>query len=162
MIRKSGSGFSPSITDALNGKHPQENKQENALETHKYYTENNLEEPFSKEQLEIKWKEFITRYEDRPNLFTALSNIPGLDEEYKLTLTIGSATIDEEIKIIKPDLVSWLRKELRNSRIELVTKVDVQKMKKVIYSDSEKLQAMINKNPQLNVFRQKFNLDFNE
>lgn len=132
------------------------------METHKYYTDNNLEEAFSKEQFEVKWKEFISRYEDRPNLFTALSNIPELDDNYKLLLNIGSATIDEEIKIIKPDLVAWLRKELKNSRIELITKVDVQKIKKVIYSDSEKLQVMINKNPQLNVFRQKFNLDFNE
>ena len=162
VIRKNGSAFTPSITDALNGKHPQENKQEDALETHRYYTDNNLEEPFSQEQFELKWKEFISRYEDRPNLYTALSNIPRLDDHFKLLLSIGSATIDEEIKIIKPDLVSWLRKELRNSRIELITKVDVQKMKKVIYSDSEKLQAMMDKNPQLSVFRQKFNLDFNE
>lgn len=132
------------------------------METHKYYTDNDLEEPFSKEQFELKWKEFVSRYENRPNLFTALSNIPELDNNYKLLLNIGSATIDEEIKIIKPDLVAWLRKELKNSRIELMTKVDVQKIKKVIYSDSEKLQVMINKNPQLNVFRQKFNLDFNE
>lgn len=121
-----------------------------------------MEEPFSKEQFELKWKEFIGRYDDRPNLFTALSNIPELNDNYKLLLSIGSATIDEEIKIIKPDLVAWLRKELKNSNIELTTKVDVQKIKKVIYSDSEKLQVMINKNPQLNVFRQKFNLDFNE
>lgn len=132
------------------------------METHKYYTDNDLEEPFSKEQFELKWKEFVSRYKNRPNLFTALSNIPELDNNYKLLLNIGSATIDEEIKIIKPDLVAWLRKELKNSRIELMTKVDVQKIKKVIYSDSEKLQVMINKNPQLNVFRQKFNLDFNE
>ena len=132
------------------------------METHKYYTDNDLEEPFSKEQFELKWKEFVSRYENRPNLFTALSNIPELDNNYKLLLNIGSATIDEEIKIIKPDLVAWLRKELKNSRIELMTKDDVQKIKKVIYSDSEKLQVMINKNPQLNVFRQKFNLDFNE
>lgn len=91
-----------------------------------------------------------------------MSNLPKLGEEYKLLLTIGSATIDEEIKIIKPDLVSWLRKELRNSRIELITHVDVQSIKKMIYTDSEKLQAMINKNQQLNILRQKFNLDFNE
>ncbi|MDX9880624.1 MAG: hypothetical protein RBS73_01075 [Prolixibacteraceae bacterium] len=162
VIRKSGSSFTPSITDALNGRHSGENKQENALDTLKYHTENELEEPFTREQFEQKWKEFISRYEERPNLYTALSNIPHLEDDYKLLLTIGSATIDEEIKIIKPDLVSWLRKELRNSRIEMVTKVDVQKLKRVIYSDSEKLQEMINKNPQLSVFRQKFNLDFNE
>ncbi len=161
VIRKNGSGFTPSITDALNGKFS-EGKHEDARETHKYYTENEQEEPFTIEQLEQKWKEFIHRYEDRPNLFTALSNIPQIDDDHRLLLTIGSDTINEEIKIIKPDLVSWLRKELRNSHIELVTKVDVQKLKKIIYSDSEKLQAMINKNPQLNVFRQKFNLDFNE
>jgi len=162
VIRKSGSAFTPSITDALNGKHPQENNQENALDTHKYHTENHLEDPFTKEQFELKWKEFIGRYEDRPNLFTTLSNIPHLEDNYRIVLTIGSATIDEEIKIVKPDLVSWLRRELRNSRIEMVTKIDAQKLKKIIYSDSERLQAMMNKNPQLNVFRQKFNLDFNE
>ena len=139
-----------------------ESKQEDSREIHRYYSENDLAEPFSKELFELKWKEIINRYNDRPNLFTALSNIPVLSNDYKLILTICSATIDEEIKIIKPDLVSWLRKELKNSRIELITEVEIQETKKLIYSDSEKLQAMINKNPQLNVFRQKFNLDFNE
>lgn len=162
VIRKNGNTFTPSINDALNGRHTEENKQENPLDTLKYYTENELEEPFTQEQFEAKWNEFISRYSDRPNLFTALSNTPRQENGHQLILIIGSATIDEEIKIIKPDLVSWLRKELRNSRIELITKVDVQKLKKVIYSDAEKLQVMINKNPQLSVFRQKFNLDFNE
>lgn len=161
IIRKGGS-FTPSITDALNGRMSNEEKVEEPRDLVKYYTENDLEEPFSKEQMKEKWLWFIKRYEDRPNLFTVLSNVPDLNEKYQLLLSVGSATMDEEIRLIKPDLVSWLRSELRNSRLELITRVEAQKTQRVIYSDSEKLQVMINKNPQLGILKQKFGLDFNE
>lgn len=160
VLKKAGGGYTPSITDALNGKMGQEEKKEDAREILKYYTEADQEEPFSQDQLHAKWMTFIKRYDDRPNLFTALSNVPELQENYQLYMPVGSSTMDEEIRLIKPDLVSWLRRELRNSKIELITKVEAHKIKKTIYSDSEKLQEMINKNPQLGVLRQKFGLDF--
>lgn len=127
-----------------------------------FYTGEQLEEPFSKEEFEAKWNEFIPTYQDRPNLYNALVNAPELLDEYKLRLIISSNTIDEEIKLIKPELISWLRKELRNTKIELETVVDVQQVVRQGYSDTEKLEAMIEKNPNLALLKQRFNLDFNQ
>lgn len=160
VLRRPGAGFTPSITDALNGKFQEEQKVEDAREVHKYYTEENLSNPFTQEQFETKWSELLRRYDDRPNLKSILSNTPQLQENYQLLLSVSSSTMDEEIKKIKPDVVSWLRKELQNTQLELITKIEVVQSVKTIYSDSEKLQAMIQKNPELALLRQRFNLDF--
>ncbi len=127
----------------------------------KYYISEDLEEPFTQEQFEAKWTEFLSRLTDRPNLRTTLSNTPELQPGYKLLLKIGSSVQDEDVRLIKPELVSWLRKELRNTRIELLTQIEKQETTRIIYSDTERLQAMLEKNPDLKLLKQKFNLDFN-
>jgi hypothetical protein len=127
----------------------------------KYYISEDLEEPFTQEQFEAKWTEFLSRLTDRPNLRTTLSNTPELQPGYKLLLKIGNSVQDEDVRLIKPELVSWLRKELRNTRIELLTQIEKQETTRIIYSDTERLQAMLEKNPDLKLLKQKFNLDFN-
>lgn len=82
--------------------------------------------------------------------------------ETQFVLKIGNSVQEEEIRQVKPELVSWLRRELRNSKIELITKLEKIETDKVYFNDSEKLQMLIQKNPALNDLRQKFNLDFTE
>jgi hypothetical protein len=57
-------------------------------------------------------------------------------------------------------MVTWLRRELRNAGIELITKLEKVESERMIFSDSEKLQMMLQKNPDLYHLKQKFNLDF--
>jgi len=77
-----------------------------------------------------------------------------------LVIRIDNSVQEDLINSIKPELVSWLRKELRNSKIQLITQIDETQKEKIIYTDVEKYMEMLKKNPGLELLKQKFNLDF--
>ncbi|MCG6186421.1 hypothetical protein [Maribellus maritimus] len=148
----------PSIKDALEGKF--EEDQISAKEQHQIYNQSDEKEYFSEEALQQKWEQFTARFDDRPNLKSTLSRLPQIQENYRLLLEIENTVQENLINSIKPELVSWLRKELKNSHIHLVTKITETIKGRIIYTDSEKFDEMVKKNPQLAVLKQKFNLDF--
>ncbi len=156
--RKSRDMGIPSIKEALKGKF--EEDQLSAKEQHQIYNQAEETEPFSIDCLKEKWEQFVVRLEDRPSLKSSLSNLPELTEDYKLILEIDNRIQDDLITTIKPELVSWLRKELKNSRIQLLTKITKTVKGKLIYTDSEKFEEMTKKNPNLAILKQKFSLDF--
>jgi len=161
VIKRKGSGFTPSIKDALAGKFQEEKVEENAIEKMKYYTGEQLHEPFTAEAFAQKWNEYLQRLDDRPSLKSTMSRIPQIEDSCKLKLQIDNNIMDSEISKIKPDLVSWLRKELRNTGIELFTEVvELDLSSNRPYSETEKLSEMMKKNPHVNLLKQTFNLDF--
>lgn len=163
MIRRKGSGFTPSIKDALSGKFTEEKVEENAIEKMKYYSGEQLHEPFTKEAFEQKWNEYLERLSDRPSLKATMSRTPQIFDSCKLKLQIDSDIMDTEISKIKPDLVSWLRKELRNTSIELITEItELEQTGRGPQTDAQKYTEMLKKNPNIGLLKQTFNLDFSE
>lgn len=148
----------PSIKDALRGKLNEEKI--SAKEQHQIYTRADENEEFTPDDLKLKWELFLTRLENRQNLKSTLSHVPVIKEDYKLLLEIENTVQDDLIRSIKPELVSWLRKELKNSKIQLITKITEKIKGRIIYTDSEKYDEMLKKNPNLALLKQKFNLDF--
>ncbi len=148
----------PSIKDAIAGK--LDDDKLTAKEQHEVYTRADEEEDFTSEDLQIKWKEYVDRLADRPNLQSTLSDVPEIEENNRLVLKIANSVQDSLIDQIKPELVSFLRRELKNSKIQLLTRIEETSKEKLIYSDSEKYAEMIKKNPELDLLKQKFNLDF--
>lgn len=129
----------------------------------KYYSGEQLNEPFTKEAFEQKWNEYLERLNDRPSLKATMSRVPAIFDSCKLKLSIDSDIMDAEISKIKPDLVSWLRKELRNTNLELFTEiVAIESGFSRPYSETEKLTEMMKKNPNVNLLKQTFNLDFSD
>jgi len=102
----------------------------------------------------------VQRLDDRPNLKSTLSSVPVLKEDYELVLEIENSVQDDLVNSIKPELVSWLRKQLKNSDIRLNTKITQKTKGRIIYTDSEKYAEMIKKNPKLALLRKKLGLDF--
>lgn len=148
----------PSIKNALEGKF-QEN-QLSAKEQHQIYSKEDEKEDFTIEQLKVKWEAFLMRLDDRPNLQSTLSNFPELKEGYQLLLEIENTVQEDLINNIKPELVSYLRVELKNSFIQLNTLITEKVKGRIIYSDAEKYDALAKENPSLALLRKKFNLDF--
>jgi hypothetical protein len=161
IVRKTGSFFTPSIKDALAANSPDQ-KSDNTVGGKIYSEYETFSDPFTPEQLAGKWIEFQALIPDRPNLLSTLTNIPEVVDENKLILKVGNSIQEEEVRQIKPELVSWLRKELRNSGIEIITRFEKVESERMIFSDSEKLQMMVQKNPLLIELKQKFNLDFKD
>jgi hypothetical protein len=151
---------SPSIKDALEGK--LEDQQLTAKEQHQMYSKDDEKEVFTAEELKLKWEVFLTRLNDRPNLQSTLSNPPELMEDYQLVLEIENTVQEDLISTIKPELVSWLRKELKNSKIQLNTIITEKVKGRIIYSDAEKYDELLKENPSLSLLRQKLNLDFGQ
>ncbi len=149
---------SPSIKDALSGKSKKDKI--SAIAQHEAYTQVKEVNPFTAEALSQKWNDFLLRIEDRPNLQSTLSKLPRLEDDYRLVLEIDNSVQDDLIGSIKPELVTWLRKELRNSNIQLITRITETEKEKIIYSDSEKYLEMLKQNPNLELLKQKFKLDF--
>ncbi len=148
----------PSIKEAIAGKFDDEKI--TAKEQHEIYTKADEEEDFTSEDLQVKWDEYVNRLSDRPNLQSTLSDVPEIEQDFRLVLKIANSVQDNLIDQIKPELVSFLRRELKNSKIQLVTRISETSKEKLIYSDSEKYAEMIKKNPELDLLKQKFNLDF--
>ena len=149
----------PSIKRALRGEFEDE-KQISAKEQHQLYSKEGEVEPFDEDALKEKWTNFLKTLDDRPNLKATLSEPPKIQKDYSLLLEIDNRIQDELIANIRPELVSFLRKELRNSRISMKTLITEVKREKVIYSDIERYQAMAGKNPDLAYLKKKLNLDF--
>jgi hypothetical protein len=124
------------------------------------YSRSDELEAFTSEQLKIKWESFVQRLDDRPNLQSTLRRLPEMNEDFQLLLKIENSVQDDLIDSVKPELVSWLRKELKNSKIQLLTLISQTEKDKIIYTDSEKYNEMLKKNPKLALLKQKFKLDF--
>ncbi|MDP2334944.1 MAG: hypothetical protein Q8N05_00545 [Bacteroidota bacterium] len=161
VLRKPGGSFTPSIKDALAGSVSEKNI-ENQVQDTTYNEYETFAESFTVEQLTEKWNEFLGQISDRPNLLSTLSNVPELALGNKLILKVGNSLQEEDVRLVKPELILWLRKELRNSGIELTTRIEKMESERTFYSDSERLQLMIQKNPHLHELKQKFNLDFKD
>ncbi len=163
IVKKTVGDYStPSIKDALKGKFKNEKQEISAKEQFKMHTRAEEKEPFNIKDLEIKWKLFLERLEDRPNLRSTLSRMPELKDDYSLYLEIDNTIQEDLINSIKPELVSFLRKELKNSEIEFITTVTDEIKEKIIYTDLDKFEEMVKKNPNLKALKQIFNLDFGE
>ena len=156
-----GSSFTPSIKDALAGNAPEKKVNDQVQET-TYNEYENFSDPFTAEELAVKWNEFMEQIADRPNLRSTLSTVPELMEGNRLLLKIGNSVQEEDVRQIKPELILWLRKELRNSGIELTTRLERIETERTHFNDSEKLQILVQKNPNLNELKQIFNLDFKD
>jgi len=148
----------PSIKDALAGKFEEEKI--SAKEQHEMYSRADETEEFAKDQLKVKWESFVSKLGNRPNLQSTLSSVPKIGENFQLVLEIDNSVQEDLINSVKPELVSWLRKELKNSKIHLVTHISQVEKEKIIYTDQEKYMEMLKKNPKLEQLKQKFNLDF--
>jgi len=159
-IRRVGSSFTPSIKDALAGKVTEKTIIDEIAKA-AYNEYEDFSEPFTSEHLADKWKEYLELISDRPNLVSTLASVPEIMEGNKLLLRIGNSAQEEDVRQIKPELVSFLRKELRNSGIELNTSIEKVESERTHLSDQEKLQILIQKNPELIELAKKFNLGFN-
>ena len=159
IARRSSKDFgTPSIKDALQGKF--QGEKISSKVQHHLYTQADENEQFTIEDLKTKWEQFLSRLEDRPNLKSTLSTVPEIKEDFQLQLEIDNRIQNDIINTIKPELVSWLRKELHNSKIQLVTKITKKVKGRLIYTDTEKFEEMVKKNPELALLKQKFKLDF--
>ena len=153
--------YTPSIKAALNLNPSNAQEEETQQEVTVLETKNRENaEPFTEIELQEKWKAFADSINDKPNLAATLSHYPELKENYMLLFPIENSTQEDLIRDVKFDLLNFLRRELCNDKIELNTYyTEVIKTRRA-YTDSDKLNLMAEKNPNILELKRRFNLDF--
>ncbi|MFD2160965.1 DNA polymerase III subunit gamma/tau [Paradesertivirga mongoliensis] len=120
--------------------------------------------PFSSETFLGVWNNYAAQIKKagKINLFTIMTaNPPTLLDDFKIELVIDNRIQEELLMLEKIDLLNHLRLTLENFGIDIITRQAEQNEKKKLYTSHEKYQHMVAKNPKLEEFRRKFNLDVN-
>ena len=117
---------------------------------------------FSSDSMLKFWNAYAEKIkkEGKINIFTIMTaNPPVLLDNFLIELLIENKIQEDLLNSEKVDLLNYLRVELKNFIIDLQTKHMEQTQKKRLYTSSDKYQHMLEKNPNLEEFKRRFNLD---
>ena len=126
------------------------------------YVSGDSKRDFNAETMLRVWNEYAQKIkqEGKINIFTLMtSNAPTLLDNYQIELIIENKIQENQLSNEKIDLLNFLRVRLENFSVDIVTKQIEQTNKKRLYTSAEKYQHMVEKNPSLEEFRRRFNLD---
>lgn len=118
-------------------------------------------EPFNHDQLLKEWHAVADKLkaENKINLFTLMTaNAPQLLADFKVGVTVENPIQQDLLNLSKIDILNELRVKLRNFTIDLVPIEVANDVVRKPYTAQEKYQAMVAKNPALDVLRKTFNL----
>lgn len=128
------------------------------------YLSGDSKEPFNEAELITTWNQYTQELlkQNKINLYTLMtSNTPVLKDNFQVEVTIENRIQEDLLVHEKVDLLNALRVQLRNYSIDLVLRQAEKNEKKRLYTSHEKYQHMATKNPVLEEFRKKFNLEIN-
>ena len=117
---------------------------------------------FSIETLEKSWDKYANDLKEKgkTNLATSLlSKRPVLITESTIEFTINNKAIEESINDDKMNFLSYLRKELNNYSIQLNLVLSSAEDKTNLYTATDRYKRLAEKNPFINKFKHKFDLD---
>jgi len=150
----------PSLIPSLNDL-PGSSSQK-AEEEEPTYISGNSREHFGNQEFLSAWNKYSDdiKKAGKINLFTLMmSNAPTLKDNYQIEVIIENKIQEGLLTTEKIDLLNYLRSTLRNFSIDIITRQIEKTDKKKLYTSTEKYQHMAEKNPSLEDFRKRFNLN---
>ncbi len=145
----------PSLTNLESIAHGEEDKGPR-------YISGNEKNPFTPEQLMELWQAYTKKAneDDKIHLFTLMNNDPIINGT-EITVLVENAALEAILQDEKVELLNFLRSTLKNFDIQVSTKRAENTQKKRIYTNKDKYSYLVDKNPQLEEMRRRFNLDIN-
>ncbi|MGE6220899.1 DNA polymerase III subunit gamma/tau [Nubsella zeaxanthinifaciens] len=125
------------------------------------YVRGNEKKAFTEAQFKECWQAYAqkAKEEDKIHLFTLLtSNEPILDGVH-VTVLVENIALESTLQTEKIELLNYLRGSLGNFDVQIFSKRVEAKQSDRIYTNKDKYAYLMEKNPKLEEFRQKFNLD---
>ena len=112
------------------------------------------------------WKDYAASLEKlKPRIYSTLvNNKPVVRADGSVMVMLNSeAQRDNFIKNIKPKLVAYIKEATDQQGVEIITEVaeSTQNGNK-IYTEQDKMDYMLRKNPELGKLKTRFNLDFDD
>ena len=157
-----------SIKDSLQGVDHDKETENKITETNPQAspTSNQEKQPADPDAILKAWNDYATSMEkSRPRIHSTLvNNRPVVKADGTIMVLLNSeAQRDNFVKNIKPHLVDFILKATGNSSMEVFTEVaEVQQNGKRIYTEQDKLDFLMKKNPELGQLKTRFNLDFDD
>ncbi len=122
-----------------------------------------LKDSFNHETLLKYWKMYSdqAKMDGKIQLSTTMNiNTPTIQENYQIELLIDNPSQEELFQEERTELVNFLRQSLRNYTLNVYVKLDDSvKSGEVAYTNKEKYQKMVEKNPGLDDFRKQLGLE---
>ncbi len=150
----------PSISRALNGNANKQEKKEHVKEKVQPEVQPKADKPFSHEDIKNIWPQFISKFKDQIHLYKTLEATPQLKDN-EVIIEVENSVQQEKIRSLKPEIIGHLSRNLQNSNIDVKVILNKKINENKALTDEQKLKMMIQKNPALMLFKNKFNLDFN-
>ncbi len=156
----------PSIGGIINGKVSSDTKQQDADQSQSLASKKKQEkqiEDFSREELLEKWLSFAEMMrKEKPRMATTLkAGNPVIKDDFVIEIEMSNKVQEDDFNhMIKADLANFLRKELKNDNLKIVTFVPETSKEKALYTDEDKYKYLSEKNPNINKLKQRLNLDF--
>jgi len=156
----------PSIGGVINGKVTSAPESQDADQGQSLALKTRREkqiENFSKEELMEKWLRFAEMIrKEKPRMATTLKvSNPVIKDDFAIEIEMSNKVQEDDFNlIIKADLANFLRQELKNDNLKIVTFVPEINKEKSLYTDEDKYKYLSEKNPNINKLKQRLNLDF--
>jgi DNA polymerase-3 subunit gamma/tau len=117
------------------------------------------ETPFHTEDLVKLWDRYAQDMEGNAYLKSTMINCkPVLQENFHFEVSVHNPGQQDELLNDSTRLLPYLRKHLKNSRIQMRIRISESNGKKLAYTSSEKYEHLSNVNPLLNRLKNEFNL----
>ncbi|MDP4291344.1 MAG: hypothetical protein Q8908_09710, partial [Bacteroidota bacterium] len=114
-------------------------------------------EPLTQQSLEQAWENLQKHF---PDLISLTIRKPVLKKAGKIEYPVASQLEESEIFQNRYDILLYLKQELGNARIELETILTEEApQERKAYTDKDKYEYLATRNPLLNKFREKFDLE---
>ncbi len=118
----------------------------------------------TEEMIRKAWKDYAASIEkSHPRIFSTMSQqVPRLNEKGIIQINLNTQAQRENfIHRIKPALTRYFQRTIANIEFVFETQlIDNETTVKKVYTDQDKLDFLIRKNPDLEKMKSKFNLDF--
>lgn len=114
--------------------------------------------PFTPEQLKTAWDQFAEtrkKFQAEYQLLTQEFEI----NENSITVALHNPVQEMMLTNLRSDLTTFLRDQLKNQSINITGELRVADERKVIYTNREKFDYLVAKNPMLKEFKDRLGLD---
>jgi DNA polymerase-3 subunit gamma/tau len=117
-----------------------------------------FDEPFTQEDLTVAWKKYAGSVEDVYLKNTMLYIIPELKGNSRITISVLNPEQANTFKEKIPEIKKFLFDQLKNNQIEMELLICESESNHKPFTDREKYDYMVDKNPHLNKLVKEFNL----
>lgn len=121
-----------------------------------------LNQPFTTEALQRSWNIFIDTIKNDTHLVNAMKSCPPvLKDDYEIEVTVQNQPLEQKFQDLVIPIERHLHHNLKNNRIKMTVRLAEGGEMVRPFTARDKLEAMIQKNPNMELLYRTFGLDIN-